>query len=109
MDSVKMYDYEEDSDLAKNAIGELTVCGFINNRSREEIADWLKDVPLRLYFGGNVAKLPTWKKAYKGTHFTGLAITMDPSGKDYPRLTGTAETDCEYIELNELFNLPKNK
>ena len=105
MNSVKMEEYREDSDLAKNAIGELTVCGFLNNRSRQEIADWLKDVPMRLYHSGNV-KLPVWKKAYAGTHFDGLAITYTPSGKDYPRLTSTAQTDCLYIRLDELFELP---
>jgi hypothetical protein len=108
MSSVKMMDFQEDSDLAKNAIGELTVSGFMNNRCRAEIAEWLKDVPLRLYHSGNV-KLPTWQHAYAGTHFNGLAITYCPSGKDYPRLTSTAQTDCLYILIDELFNLPKEQ
>ena len=47
-----------------------------------------------------------WKKAYAGTHFDGLAITYAPSGKDYPRLISTAQTDCLYILLDELFELP---
>lgn len=104
LNSVKMEEYREDSDLAKNAIGELTVCGFLNNRSRQEIAEWLKDVPMRLYHSGNV-KLPVWKKAYAGTHFDGLAVTYTPSGKDYPRLTSTAQTDCLFIPLDHLFQL----
>lgn len=48
-----------------------------------------------------------WKKAYAGTHFNGLAITYAPSGKDYPRLTSTAQTDCLYILLDELLELPR--
>lgn len=108
LSSVKMEEYREDSDLAKNAIGELTVCGFLNNRSRQEIAEWLKDVPMRLYHSGNV-KLPVWKKAYAGAHLDGLAITYTPSGKDYPRLTSTAQTDCLYIPIDELFGLPEEK
>ena len=52
-------------------------------------------------------KYPMWKKAYAGTHFDGLAITYAPSGKDYPRLTSTAQSDCLYILLDELFELPR--
>ncbi len=105
MINVKMVEYYEDLDLANNAIGELTVCGYVNNRSRQEIAEWLHDVPMRLFHSGNV-KLPVWKKAYAGTHFNGLAITYTPSGKDCPRLTSTALTDCLYIQIDELFKLP---
>lgn len=105
LSNIKMVEYHEDWDLAHNAIGELTVCGYLNNRSRDEISEWLHDVPMRLYHSGNV-KLPVWKKAYAGTHFDGLAITYTPSGKDCPRLTSTAQTDCLYIQIDELFKLP---
>ena len=108
LNDAKMEEYYDDHDLAYNAIGELTVCGYLNNRSRHEIVEWLKDVPMRLYHSGNV-KLPVWKKAYAGTHFDGLAITYTPSGKDYPRLTSTAQTDCLYIPIDELFELPKEE
>ena len=106
MGSIEYEEYAEDRDLATNAIGMLSYSTFMNNRSRDEVCDWLNGIPKRIYHSGNV-KLPVWKKAYAGTHFTGLAITMDPSGKDYPRLVATAMTDCIYIELNDIINLPK--
>ena len=44
------YDYEEDCDLANNAIGMIDVGGFMNNRSRMEVVEWLKKVPKRLLY-----------------------------------------------------------
>lgn len=40
------YSYEENTDLAMNAIGFIDVgAGYINNRSRDEVVRWLKSVP----------------------------------------------------------------
>lgn len=47
----KMYTYKEDCDLANNAIGMLTngAC-FLNNRSRDEVVSWLRELAKRMFF-----------------------------------------------------------
>ena len=47
----KMYTYKEDCDLANNAIGMLTTGAcFLNNRSRDEVVSWLRELAKRMFF-----------------------------------------------------------
>lgn len=40
------YSYEENTDLAMNAVGFIDIgAGYMNNRSRDEVVRWLKSVP----------------------------------------------------------------
>ena len=40
------YSYEENTDLAMNAVGFIDIgAGYMNNRSRDEVVSWLKSIP----------------------------------------------------------------